>query len=71
MGLTGKQIKAKAAYTVFGSYYKFGFWYAGSSCYSTATPGKYGGALGHLAEVLEGQSFSGPFTVLLEVYPKQ
>ncbi|MGC1381065.1 MAG: hypothetical protein WA814_08590 [Candidatus Baltobacteraceae bacterium] len=70
-GLTGKQIKSKADYTVFLSYFKYGFWYAGSSCYTTATPGKYGGVLGHLASVLKGQSFAGPYTILLEVYPNQ
>jgi hypothetical protein len=70
-GLTGKKIKAKTAYTVFLSYLKYGFWYGGPSCYTTATAGKYGGAVQKLGSVLKGQSFGGAYTLLFEVYPGQ
>ena len=70
-GLTGKAIKAKSQYTVFLDYLKYGLWYQGSSCYAVAKPGKYGGVLTGLGEVLKGQTFGGAYTILLEVYPNQ
>lgn len=70
-GLTGKAIKAKAPYTVFSFYLKYGFWYTGQSCYTTATAGKYGGVLQRLGTVLKGQSFASAYTLLFEVYPGQ
>jgi hypothetical protein len=70
-GLTGKPIKAKSDYTVFSNYIKYNVWYAGSSCYAVAKHGKHGGVLAGLSSVLEGQSFGGPYTLLLEVYPNQ
>ncbi len=70
-GLTGKTIKAKADYTVFSAYLKYGFWYAALSCYTVAKPGKHGGVLDGLGTVLKGQSFGGPYTLLFEVYPNQ
>ena len=70
-GLTGKAIKAKAKYTVFFNYYKYGFWYSVSSCYAVAKPGKFGGVLDRLGALLKGQSFGGAYTLLFEVYPNQ
>jgi hypothetical protein len=70
-GLTGKAIKAKTDYTVFSAYLKYGLWYQALSCYTVAKPGKYGGVLGALGEVLKGQTFGGAYTLLFEVYPNQ
>jgi len=70
-GLTGKTIKAKADYTVFSEYSKYGLWYAALSCSTVAKHGKHGGVLSGLGAVLDGQSFGGPYTLLFEVYPDQ
>ncbi len=70
-GLTAKTIKAKADYTVFLSYKKYGFWYSGSTCYAVAKSGKFGGVLVGLGEVLKSASFGGPYTILLEIYPNK
>jgi len=69
-GLSGKAIKAKTDYTVFSNY-KNTFWYAGPSCYAVAKHGKHGGELAGLGEVLEGQNFTGGYTLLFEIYPSQ
>ncbi len=70
-GLTAKTIKAKADYTVFLAYLKYGFWYAGSTCYAVAKPGKFGGVLAGLGEVLKSATFGGAYTILLEIYPNK
>jgi hypothetical protein len=58
-GLTGKGVKAKATYSAFLDGYRFGFWYAVTSCYAVAGSGKDGGVVGGIGSLLKGQGVGG------------
>ncbi len=68
-GLTSKSIKANSTYSALLEGYAFGFWHSGlASCYAVAKPGKYGGVIGGLGSVLNGQQFAGIGYTQFEIF---
>jgi hypothetical protein len=70
-GLTSKQITPGQIYTVFGQAVVYGFKYNFPPCYAVATKGKYGGVIGGIGTLLEGQQVPFAASGVIEVYSGQ
>ena len=67
-GLTGQPIVAGKDYTAFGQAVVFGVPFKFSPCYTVATKGKYGGSIGGVGTLLNGQTVPGAASAVVEIY---
>jgi len=70
-GLASKHIVVGQTYTVFGQAKVFGFPYNFTPCYVTAVKSRFGGTLGGIGTLLEGQSVPAAATGVIEIYQGQ
>ena len=68
-GLTGKPIKPGQTYTVFGRAVVLGFPINFTPCYTVARKGKYGGVIGGIGTLLQGQNVPAGTSGVIEIYP--
>jgi hypothetical protein len=67
-GLTGQKIVPGQAYTAYGQATVLGVKVPFGPCYSVATKGKYGGVIGGIGTLLEGQSIPVAASGVIELY---
>ena len=67
-GLTGKQIIADDPYTAYGEVSVDGYKAKFGPCYATATKGKYGGVIGGIGALLEGETIPFKVSGVIEIY---
>jgi hypothetical protein len=67
-GLTGKTIRPRKPYTVYGQAVIFHIKFNFGPCYAKASKGKYGGVIGGVGTLLEGAKIPGAATAVVEVY---
>lgn len=70
-GLTSKKIVPGKQYTAYGQAVFYGIKFKFGPCYATAAKGKYGGVIGGIGTLLEGESVPGKASGVIEVYPGQ
>lgn len=70
-GLTSKKIVAGKPYTAYGQAVFYGIKFGFGPCYATATKGKFGGVIGGIGTLLEGESVPGKASAVIEVYSGQ
>jgi hypothetical protein len=70
-GLAGKAIVAKKPYTIYGQATVLGFKFDFGPCYVVATKSKYGGAIGGVGTLLEGEDIPSKATGIIEIYSGQ
>jgi hypothetical protein len=67
-GLTSKKIKSGSPYTIFGEATIDGFKVHFQPCYTAATTGKYGGVIGGVGTLLEGEQVPSAASGFIEIY---
>jgi hypothetical protein len=67
-GLTGAKIVVGKTYTVYGQATIHGIPFNFTPCYAIATKGPYGGVIGGVGTLLEGQNVPAPATGVIEIY---
>jgi hypothetical protein len=70
-GLTGAAIVPGDTYTAYAQAKIYGFKYNFKPCYAVATQGKYGGVLGGVGSLLNGQKVPANTSGVIEIYPGQ
>lgn len=68
-GLTAEEIVPGKHYTAYGQATISGFTIKFGPCYSVATQGKYGGVIGGIGTLIEGQSIPVAVSAVIEIYP--
>ena len=70
-GLTGAAIVPGDAYTAYAQAKLDGFKFNFKPCYAVAKQGKYGGVIGGVGSLLQGQSVPANTSGVIEIYPGQ
>ncbi|MGA8533196.1 MAG: hypothetical protein WB615_03690 [Candidatus Tumulicola sp.] len=70
-GLTGQPIKTGSTYTAYAQAVIDGIPFNFTPCYAVATKGKYGGTIGGIGTLLNGQSVPTAASAVIEIYPGQ
>ena len=68
-GLTGQPITPGKTYTVYAQAVIYGFPYSFNPCYAVATQGPYGGVIGGVGTLLQGQKIPANTSGVIEIYP--
>jgi hypothetical protein len=67
-GLTGKEIVPGKSYTAYGQAVIYGIKFNFGPCYTVAKKGKYGGVVGGVGTLLEGEDVPVAATAVVEIY---
>lgn len=67
-GVTGKPIKVGQTYTAYGQAVIAGFPVNFTPCYAVATKGKFGGVIGGLGTLIQGQTLPTSASGVIEIY---